>query len=300
MSVQPVDKGNDYRSICSNSRRRPQMIFLYKAYCPYCVAAFPAWDEATRKERGADWACIDATAHPGIATLLGATMYPTFYVKVFESINYVHRGNELKGRRAEDLLKMARTTFARLYYSPGSASSVSFAPAWEAVKAEVPSCRYSMVNVNSNPRAAKKNGVVSTPAVHVIDTSGMRQADVLSLDSLKALLQEQKGPLSSPMEEVHDKVSQHGKALVFFYAPWCGFCKKLKPAWEEVQARISNPNICKMINIIEFPSVPDEEAVLAYPTIRLYTQQGTPRTHEGGRDAESIIAFAEGEFTTST
>ena len=77
-------------------------------------------------------------------------------------------------------------------------------------------------------------------------------------------------------------------AFVKFYAPWCGHCVKLAPAWVELaKAFASTPNV--VIAELDGEKYSDfiyEHAVLGFPTVRLYT-----KTHENG----IIISEYEGQ-----
>uniref|UniRef100_A0A8C9TW42 protein disulfide-isomerase n=1 Tax=Scleropages formosus TaxID=113540 RepID=A0A8C9TW42_SCLFO len=82
--------------------------------------------------------------------------------------------------------------------------------------------------------------------------------------------------------------------LVEFYAPWCGYCKKLEPVWYEVGAELKSSgsliNVGKM-DATAFSSVASEFGVRGYPTIKLL-KGDLAYNYKGPRTKEDIIEFA--------
>jgi thiol-disulfide isomerase/thioredoxin len=84
--------------------------------------------------------------------------------------------------------------------------------------------------------------------------------------------------------------------MVMFYAPWCGHCHALAPAWEEA-AKISGfcnfyafnceKNKGHVLKIRE--EKPD--LILSFPTI-VYYRKGEPvEKYEGERDVQSLVKY---------
>ena len=80
------------------------------------------------------------------------------------------------------------------------------------------------------------------------------------------------------------------KTLVFFYADWCGYCKKFWPTWNKLKKR-------KNINFVE---ISDKQAALynvqSFPTIRLYSGDVSPNDHtykeyRGDRSFGDLLSF---------
>ncbi len=63
--------------------------------------------------------------------------------------------------------------------------------------------------------------------------------------------------------------------LVDFWAPWCGHCRRIAPAFEQIAAEYADALIAAKINIDDAPGPAREASVDVIPTLVLY-RDGTP------------------------
>ena len=84
-----------------------------------------------------------------------------------------------------------------------------------------------------------------------------------------------------------------GSKLYFFFAEWCGYCKKFKPEWEKLKNE-SNLGVqleevdCSDSNNV--PSLAKEYNVNGFPTLILVNGSNKV-TYEGARTADALISF---------
>jgi thioredoxin 1 len=81
--------------------------------------------------------------------------------------------------------------------------------------------------------------------------------------------------------------------VVDFWAPWCGPCKAIEPALEELDAASESVAFVK-IDIDENPKVADRYGVLSLPTVMLFEGGQVRRTVHGARPKKHFArTFAE-------
>lgn len=81
-------------------------------------------------------------------------------------------------------------------------------------------------------------------------------------------------------QEYNDLILGSKPVLVDFWAPWCGYCRRIGPAVDKLADQREDVIIVK-VNIDEEPSLAQQEQIEVIPTLVLYRE---------GYSLDSIVA----------
>lgn len=190
--------------------------------------------------------------------------------------DYVEAAGDLKGESilaAIDVAKPGNSKIRQLYNITGFPTLLYFERGQFRFPYNGENKRQAIVEFMRDPVAQPKQ-----KKKDVVDESWARDTDVVHLngDSFDAILAK----------------AEH--ALVVFYAPWCGHCKRIKPEFEKAATKIKTEKINGILAAVDATKEPDLASrfgVKGYPTLK-YFNKGEFKFDAGhARQEDQIISF---------
>ncbi|NXU91086.1 PDIA2 isomerase, partial [Xiphorhynchus elegans] len=93
-------------------------------------------------------------------------------------------------------------------------------------------------------------------------------------------------------------LSEHRLLLVEFYAPWCGHCQQLAPAYAQAATELRNqssPTRLGKVDATAQTALATEFGITSYPTLKLFRDGNRthPLTYTGRADTQSIVRWMQ-------
>eukprot|EP01147_Barroeca_monosierra_P002833 gene2833-5672_t len=99
-------------------------------------------------------------------------------------------------------------------------------------------------------------------------------------------------------ESFDDVVTGERFVFVKFYAPWCGHCKSMAPAFEKVGDAFSHIKdvVIAKVDADKHRELGTRFGVSGFPTLKYFSKDSTdPTDYSGSRDAEEMVEFISNE-----
>ncbi|XP_074874521.1 protein disulfide-isomerase A2 isoform X2 [Buteo buteo] len=125
----------------------------------------------------------------------------------------------------------------------------------------------------------------------VVEEEEEKEEEVLS-DELK----EEDGVLVLHEHNFARALSEHRLLLVEFYAPWCGHCQRLAPAFAQAAAALRNESSLARLGKVDATAqaaLANEFGITSYPTLKLFRDGNRthPAAYTGRTDAKGIVRW---------
>ena len=89
----------------------------------------------------------------------------------------------------------------------------------------------------------------------------------------------------------HDVLQAGAPVLVDFWAEWCGPCKQIAPALEQIAAELAGKVTVAKLNIEESPTTPSRYSVRGIPTMMLFKDGQMASMKVGAMPKQKILEW---------
>ena len=88
-------------------------------------------------------------------------------------------------------------------------------------------------------------------------------------------------------------IQQHPFAIVEFYAPWCGHCKRLAPEWEAAADHSKGKAALIKVDCTTEKNIAQQYGIQGFPTLKVFRNGKFSVDYDGGRTASDILKYIE-------